>query len=142
MKVHSLHAFTHKRFTLKASQLRTGYVQLVLVCVVVIEPSNYVGCVFIILFKELTPEQKEYKATAAQFARKIIIPKAAHHDKTGEVLELINHFTLLFHCCWPAPQYPYEILKSAWELGLLNAGIPTEYGKRTYTFLCDSAMST
>eukprot|EP00731_Ephydatia_muelleri_P024021 Em0016g292a len=57
---------------------------------------------------ELTPEQKEYKATAAQFARKVIIPKAAHHDKTGE--------------------YPYEILKSAWELGLLNAGIPTEYG--------------
>lgn len=57
---------------------------------------------------ELTPEQKEYKETAAKFAREVIIPKASHYDQTGE--------------------YPWDILKQAWELGFVNAGIPQEYG--------------
>lgn len=57
---------------------------------------------------ELSPEQKEIQQLARKFAREEIIPKAAHHDKTGE--------------------YPVEIIKKAWELGLLNASIPQKYG--------------
>jgi hypothetical protein len=37
------------------------------------------------LFKELTPEQKEFQLLARKFAQEEILPKAAHHDKTGEV---------------------------------------------------------
>lgn len=33
---------------------------------------------------------------------------AAHHDRTGE--------------------YPVDIIKKAWEIGLLNLSIPAEYG--------------
>ncbi|KAJ2188002.1 hypothetical protein GGH18_003765, partial [Coemansia sp. RSA 530] len=42
------------------------------------------------------------------FARDVIIPAAPHHDKTGE--------------------YPVDIIKQAWELGLVNTHIPTAYG--------------
>lgn len=48
----------------------------------------------IIAIKELTPEQKEYRDVARKFALEEIIPKAAHHDKTGEVL--INNY-YFFH---------------------------------------------
>src|SRR6185436_14713155 len=37
-----------------------------------------------------------------------IAPKARHHDETAE--------------------YPWEILKKAWEIGLMNPHIPEEYG--------------
>ncbi|KAJ1553739.1 hypothetical protein HK405_007034 [Cladochytrium tenue] len=56
----------------------------------------------------LTPEQKELQETARSFTAREIIPKAAHHDVTGE--------------------YPTEILKKAWEAGLLNTHVPAEYG--------------
>lgn len=45
---------------------------------------------------------------ARKFAREEIIPVAAHHDKTGE--------------------YPWDIVKKAWSVGLLNNHIPTELG--------------
>lgn len=57
---------------------------------------------------DLTPEQQEYKELAAKFAREEIIPKAAHYDKTGE--------------------YPWDLIKKAWELGLMNGGVPQQYG--------------
>ncbi|XP_052090961.1 medium-chain specific acyl-CoA dehydrogenase, mitochondrial-like isoform X1 [Mytilus californianus] len=57
---------------------------------------------------ELSDEQKEYQQTARKFAREEIIPVAAHHDQTGE--------------------YPWEVVKKAWELGLVNMHIPQEYG--------------
>jgi len=56
----------------------------------------------------LTPEQKEIQEVARKLARDEIIPKAAHHDRTSD--------------------YPHEIIKKAWELGLTNVHIPTEYG--------------
>jgi len=56
----------------------------------------------------LTAEQKEFQSLARKFTQDQIIPNAAHHDKTGE--------------------YPVEILKKAWELGLMNTHIPQEYG--------------
>jgi acyl-CoA dehydrogenase len=56
----------------------------------------------------LTDEQKQLQDMARKFAREEIIPKAAHYDKTGE--------------------YPREIAKKAWELGLMNTHIPEDCG--------------
>lgn len=50
----------------------------------------------------------ELQQLSRKFALNEIIPKAAHHDLTGK--------------------YPTEILKKAWELGLLNTHIPEKYG--------------
>ncbi|XP_050413146.1 medium-chain specific acyl-CoA dehydrogenase, mitochondrial isoform X2 [Patella vulgata] len=57
---------------------------------------------------ELTQEQRDYQELARKFAREEIIPKAAEHDRTGE--------------------YPVEILKKAWEIGLMNTHISPKYG--------------
>ncbi|MBU1702726.1 MAG: acyl-CoA dehydrogenase family protein [Candidatus Eisenbacteria bacterium] len=56
----------------------------------------------------LTDEQQDLRKLARDFAKQEIAPKAAHHDKTGE--------------------FPREIIKKAWELGLINTHIPEEYG--------------
>ncbi|KAG5669392.1 hypothetical protein PVAND_017279 [Polypedilum vanderplanki] len=56
----------------------------------------------------LSEEQREIQATARKFTREEIIPVAAHHDRTGE--------------------YPWAIIKKAWELGLLNHSIPEHCG--------------
>ncbi|KAH0513099.1 Medium-chain specific acyl-CoA dehydrogenase, mitochondrial [Microtus ochrogaster] len=53
---------------------------------------------------ELSEQQKEFQATARKFAREEIIPVAAEYDRTGE--------------------YPFPLIKRAWELGLINAHIP------------------
>ena len=55
-----------------------------------------------------TEEQEALVSTAREFTRKEIIPKAAHYDETGE--------------------FPREILKKAWETGLMNIEVPPEYG--------------
>ncbi|KAM9239625.1 medium-chain specific acyl-CoA dehydrogenase, mitochondrial isoform 2-T2 [Leptosomus discolor] len=57
---------------------------------------------------ELTDEQKEFQATARKFAVEEIIPVAAQYDKTGE--------------------YPFPLIKRAWELGLMNSHIPESCG--------------
>ncbi len=56
----------------------------------------------------LSDDQKQLQELARKFAKEEIIPKAAHHDKTGE--------------------FPSAISKKAWELGLMNTHIPQEYG--------------
>jgi acyl-CoA dehydrogenase len=56
----------------------------------------------------LTEEQHALVQTAREFTRKEIIPKAGQFDETGE--------------------FPREILKKAWDTGLLNIEIPAEYG--------------
>ena len=56
----------------------------------------------------LSEEQQQLQDLARKFAKEEMIPKAAHHDKTGE--------------------YPREIATKAWELGLMNTHIPQEYG--------------
>ncbi|KAM6343689.1 LOW QUALITY PROTEIN: medium-chain specific acyl-CoA dehydrogenase, mitochondrial, partial [Alca torda] len=53
---------------------------------------------------ELSDEQEECQATARKFAVEEIIPVAAQYDKTGE--------------------YPFPLIKRAWELGLMNSHIP------------------
>jgi acyl-CoA dehydrogenase len=56
----------------------------------------------------LTETQQELTDLAETFTRNEIIPAAPHHDKTGE--------------------YPWEIIKKAHELGLMNLHVPQEYG--------------
>ncbi len=56
----------------------------------------------------LSDEQQQLRQLAREFALKEITPKAAHHDATGE--------------------FPREICRMAWDLGLMNTHIPAEYG--------------
>lgn len=56
----------------------------------------------------LTEEQQQFQELARKFTREEIIPVAAQYDKTGE--------------------YPWPIIKKAWELGLMNNHIPAELG--------------
>lgn len=57
---------------------------------------------------ELTEEQKEYQQLSRKFAQEEIIPRAAHYDKTGE--------------------FPWDLIKKAFDLGLMNTHIPQKYG--------------
>jgi len=60
------------------------------------------------IISELSAEQKEIQELARKFTRDEIIPKAAEYDRTME--------------------YPWEIIKKAWTLGLLNIHIPKDFG--------------
>ena len=57
---------------------------------------------------DLTEEQRMIRDLARDFAQNEIAPQAAHHDETGE--------------------FPHAICKKAFELGLLNPGLPEKYG--------------
>ena len=57
---------------------------------------------------QLSDDQKQFRDLAREFARNEIVPRARHHDETGE--------------------YPMEICRKAWELGLMNTHIPADYG--------------
>lgn len=56
----------------------------------------------------LTDEQREIQELARKFAREEILPKAQHHDETGE--------------------FPWDIVKKAHGLGLMNGHIPADCG--------------
>jgi acyl-CoA dehydrogenase len=56
----------------------------------------------------LSDEQLALRDTARRFAETEIAPAAAHHDQTGE--------------------FPRDIIRKAWELGLVSTCIPEEYG--------------
>jgi len=55
-----------------------------------------------------TPDQIAFRDLAKKFTAEEIIPAAAKHDLSGE--------------------YPWEIIKKAQELGLINAHVPEQYG--------------
>jgi acyl-CoA dehydrogenase len=57
---------------------------------------------------ELTPEQKTLVDETRRFTREKIIPIASEADKTHE--------------------FPMDVYKEAWELGLVGPNIPEEYG--------------
>jgi acyl-CoA dehydrogenase len=57
---------------------------------------------------QLSDEQLALQETARRFAQTEIAPIAAHHDQTGE--------------------FPMDVMKKAWELGLSSESIPSEYG--------------
>jgi acyl-CoA dehydrogenase len=56
----------------------------------------------------LSDTQKEYQKLARDFARDVMIPQAAKYDQSME--------------------YPQEIFKQAWELGLVNSHVPESCG--------------
>lgn len=56
----------------------------------------------------MSDEQREFQAVARKFSREEIAPRAAEHDRSGE--------------------YPLELYKKAWALGLLNAQVPKHCG--------------
>jgi acyl-CoA dehydrogenase len=56
----------------------------------------------------MTDEQTKLQARARAFAQEYMLPYASYYDKTGE--------------------FPMPIVKKAWEAGLMNLGIPKEYG--------------
>ncbi|MBM3318966.1 MAG: acyl-CoA dehydrogenase family protein [Candidatus Eisenbacteria bacterium] len=57
---------------------------------------------------DLTEEQGMVRDLARDFAQNEIAPRAAHHDQTGE--------------------FPSEICQKAFEVGLLNPGLPEDLG--------------
>ncbi len=57
---------------------------------------------------KLTREQEELRARARAFAQEHMIPYAHYYDKTGE--------------------FPRPIIQKCWDEGLMNLGIPKEYG--------------
>ena len=69
----------------------------------------------------LTPDQLEIKDLAMKFARNEMMPKAQHFDEIATM--------------------PLDILKKAWELGLVNTCIPTEFGGNGFTAM-DSMIIT
>lgn len=61
----------------------------------------------------LSSEQNEIRELALKFARNEMIPHAQEYDEAGK--------------------FPQEIFQKAWELGLINTCIPTEYGGSGFT---------
>lgn len=57
---------------------------------------------------DLTEEQKEFQEVARKFTREEIIPNAPKYDKSGE--------------------YPWDLIKKAHSIGMLNNHIPQEVG--------------
>jgi len=70
---------------------------------------------------DLTEEQSAVQRLAHEFARKEIVPVAEHHDRTAE--------------------FPWQILKKAYEVGLMNPNIPTEYGGPGLTLLDEMVIN-
>ena len=56
----------------------------------------------------INDDEREIIDLAEKFTRDEIIPNAPHHDRTGE--------------------YPWDIVKKAHSLGLMNTHVPPEYG--------------
>ena len=56
----------------------------------------------------LSDEQRSIQGLARKFAVEVMAPKAAKYDLSME--------------------YPMDVFKEAWELGLVNTHVPSEYG--------------
>lgn len=56
----------------------------------------------------LSEQQEELRRVAREFAQKEIAPVAMHYDRTGE--------------------FPWEVYRKAYDVGLLNPSVPSEYG--------------
>lgn len=69
----------------------------------------------------LSAEQLEIRELAMKFARQEMMPKAQEYDEKATM--------------------PLDILKKAWELGLVNTCIPTEYGGNGFSAV-DSMVIT
>lgn len=56
----------------------------------------------------MTEDQKQFQEVARKFTRDEVIPVAAQYDKSGE--------------------YPWDVVKKAHSIGLLNSHIPSDVG--------------
>jgi acyl-CoA dehydrogenase len=56
----------------------------------------------------LTPEQKAIQEKAGRFAREVVLPAAAKHDREGD--------------------FPLEIMQKAYAAGYLTPLVPRQYG--------------
>ena len=63
----------------------------------------------------LTDQQEQLQATARKFANEVMAPVAQEHDE--------------------AHKFPHTILEQAFELGLLNLGVPSAYGGLDFSCL-------
>jgi len=61
-----------------------------------------------VLSFDLTTEQEQLKQTAREFAEQEIIPVAGKYDE--------------------AEEFPHDVMRKAWEVGLLNLEVPPEHG--------------
>lgn len=57
---------------------------------------------------QLTEEQQALKEMVAKFVQNDMLPVAAKYDESGE--------------------FPHEVIKKAWELGLMNITVPEKFG--------------
>ena len=64
----------------------------------------------------LNNDEREIIDLAEKFTREEIIPNAPHHDRTGE--------------------FPWDIVKKAHSLGLMNLHVPQEYGGVYQIYKC------
>lgn len=64
---------------------------------------------------DLSEQQREFQNVSLQFAKDVIIPNAKHYDLTGE--------------------FPWDIIKQAHSLGLMNTQVPEKYGMFYENFL-------
>ena len=55
---------------------------------------------------QLTPEQEELRRLARRFVQQDIVPVAAAYDRSGD--------------------YPWDVIKQGYDIGLLNESIPTD----------------
>ena len=68
-----------------------------------------------------TDEQLQLQEVARSFARDEIIPRAAELDRTGEADAMVERVAHLL-------QYPWDLIKKAHGLGLMNLHVPAAYG--------------
>lgn len=88
-----------------------GYLCAYYHAIYILQPNTYRLHVLSLLccaIIELSDTQKEMQDLARKFTREDIIPVAAKYDKSGE--------------------YPWDLIKKAWNLGLLNKHIPQHCG--------------
>ena len=69
----------------------------------------------------MTDEQEQLRDLAQEFAKNEIRPVSPHHDATGE--------------------YPWEVIKKAHELGLMNTSVPEKWGGLGLSCLDGSIIS-
>ena len=66
-------------------------------------------------FLALSDTSRELRDLVRKFAKEEIIPRAAEYDQTGE--------------------YPWDIVKKAHEIGILNSSIPASIGTLYFDFI-------
>lgn len=70
---------------------------------------------------QLSDDQLEIQEVTRKFTKEEIIPVASYHDRTGE--------------------YPWDLIRKAWALGLLNCHVPAEFGGMDLSCVTDCIIS-